>query len=281
MEKESKETIVVKLKDVNEYGCPYCGYRSYSMTMSAHYTAILVCGECKRQFLAFDGEGTVSGIGLGVSDETGETFYPKVQEHPRKGTPSHGAKDEQPESGGEFFNSRGIGVDFDLPCFVCGGEKKTRANISGSACCKAAGERIVKMFRGLAKLDYRPSEPDYVQVKVGACKHHEEELNRLDKTLGTEGIVTAAGIKLAIGENGYYEIIDSIKENTGIVDINIARALCFIYKYGGIDGSDHKAWTIDQVVRCLTVDKYDQFVSYCKDGEDGPNTYDWDTGTAP
>lgn len=61
--------------------------------------------------------------------------------------------------------------------------------------------------------------------------------------------------------------------------INKALEVCI--KYGGIDGAHHKTWVIDQVVRFLTGDKYDEVVKEACDGEDGPNTYDWDTGVAP
>ena len=40
-------------------------------------------------------------------------------------------------------------------------------------------------------------------------------------------------------------------------------------------------WVIDQMVRALTGDGYEAWVKLQKDGEDGPNTYDWDEGIAP
>lgn len=61
----------------------------------------------------------------------------------------------------------------------------------------------------------------------------------------------------------------------------IRAALEVIVNYGGVDGDHHKKWVIDQTVRSLTGDGYDAFVaSYC-DGENGPDTYEWDTGIAP
>ena len=54
---------------------------------------------------------------------------------------------------------------------------------------------------------------------------------------------------------------------------------------GTIDGNHHKAWVIDQMVRKLVaVSKYrtyEEFIRQHADGEDGPNTYEWDTGIAP
>ncbi|MBL4768003.1 MAG: hypothetical protein JKY94_09860 [Rhodobacteraceae bacterium] len=53
--------------------------------------------------------------------------------------------------------------------------------------------------------------------------------------------------------------------------------------YGNIDGAHHKAWVIDQMVRaiCVSDAAYDLWVACHKTGEDGPETYSWDTGIAP
>lgn len=61
----------------------------------------------------------------------------------------------------------------------------------------------------------------------------------------------------------------------------IDKAIELAVRYGGIDGGHHKAWVIDQMVRALAGDDYDRIVRDAKDGEDGPDTYDWDTGIAP
>ncbi len=61
----------------------------------------------------------------------------------------------------------------------------------------------------------------------------------------------------------------------------IEKALDVIRRYGGIDGAHHKAWVLDQAVRALTGDKYEEWVKDACDGEDGPNTYDWDVGIPP
>lgn len=51
--------------------------------------------------------------------------------------------------------------------------------------------------------------------------------------------------------------------------------------YGQIDGDHHKAWVIDQIMRAVKGDSYDQWVrEYCA-GDDGPDTYEWDPGVAP
>lgn len=85
----------------------------------------------------------------------------------------------------------------------------------------------------------------------------------------------------------------------------IEAAIALAVEYGGIDGSHHKAWVIDQMVRALcgchaktvggkrtngeewsftsylTNDQYEKLVAIAKHGEDGPDTYEWDEGIAP
>lgn len=85
----------------------------------------------------------------------------------------------------------------------------------------------------------------------------------------------------------------------------IKHALEIAFRYSQIDGAHHKDWAIDQMVRALTgcpiehkdtkdyndvpysyeyqgeSDEYKKFVQEHNDGEDGPDTYSWDTGIAP
>lgn len=61
----------------------------------------------------------------------------------------------------------------------------------------------------------------------------------------------------------------------------IRDALEIAFTYSQIDGSHHKEWSIDQMVRCLTGSDYDDFVRTYKDGEDGPETYAWSVGIPP
>ena len=59
------------------------------------------------------------------------------------------------------------------------------------------------------------------------------------------------------------------------------EALELAERYAGIDGAHHKQWCISEMVRSLTGEGYDAWVaSYCA-GDDGPDTYSWDEGTAP
>lgn len=61
----------------------------------------------------------------------------------------------------------------------------------------------------------------------------------------------------------------------------ILKALEIANSYGGIDGAHHKAWVIDQMVRALTGEVYEEWIKLHKLGEDGPETYGWDEGIAP
>lgn len=82
-------------------------------------------------------------------------------------------------------------------------------------------------------------------------------------------------------------------------------ALRIIERYGQTDGAHHKAWVLDQVARVLlgapvevfearwtahepeerftvgTCPAYEAWVDEMRDGEDGPETYDYDAGIAP
>lgn len=102
----------------------------------------------------------------------------------------------------EFYQSRGPGLSHD-PCFICGrggseaGQSGTlQMDMAAFVKDKEAGERVVEMFwamKGHARLDYREYEPQWVQVKIGACLLHEpnlqllvEETHRRDKTISLD-----------------------------------------------------------------------------------------------
>jgi hypothetical protein len=89
-------------------------------------------------------------------------------------------------------------------------------------------------------------------------------------------------------------------------------ALLFIQRYGGFVAAYHKAWVIDQVARILKgtpvevvearwgvsdnhpkgetnirfwtgepTQQYHDWVAECRNGDEGPESYDYDEGTAP
>jgi hypothetical protein len=85
----------------------------------------------------------------------------------------------------------------------------------------------------------------------------------------------------------------------------IDKALELAFRYGQIEGDHHRLWVIDQMIRALTncpvfeeqatdyngtpytfevmreSQEYLDMVWNHNNGEDGPNTYEWDTGIAP
>jgi hypothetical protein len=97
----------------------------------------------------------------------------------------------------------------------------------------------------------------------------------------------------------------SSKEVSDMTEDRTKKALEFAVRYGGIDGAHHKTWVIDQMVRALTgcpmvekqavdvngepytyqdqgeSDEYLKLVADANDGENGPDTYEWDIGIAP
>ncbi len=61
----------------------------------------------------------------------------------------------------------------------------------------------------------------------------------------------------------------------------VAAALDFANRYGGTDGGHHKMWVIDQMIRALTGEGYEDWVAEFCAGDDGPHTYSWSVGLAP
>ena len=59
------------------------------------------------------------------------------------------------------------------------------------------------------------------------------------------------------------------------------KVLNFINEWGGIDGGHHKQWVLDQLVRIVAGDGYEEWVAKYSAGDEGPNTYEWDEGIAP
>lgn len=191
---QAPSIIAVSVTEFREFGCPYCGFNSGSVPVSGQGAAAFICGDdenCGKNCVVLADDLTISPMGVGG-------VYPEVQPHPRRGTPSHGREDKRPEGGGEFFSPRGIGLDTTPGCFVCGGPQAMLNNIAAFVRTKTAGERVVAMFEKGAWLDYRPSEPDWVQVKIGACDPHLPKLERLMALAREKKIITAEMIEQSL-----------------------------------------------------------------------------------
>lgn len=75
---------------------------------------------------------------------------------------------------------RGIGNDVTPGCFCCLDEsERLYQNISAFVQTKEDGAMIVAAIGQGARLDYREREPNWIQVKVGACTEHFDFLTHL------------------------------------------------------------------------------------------------------
>ena len=73
-----------------------------------------------------------------------------------------------------LFDSRGQGSDW-VDCMICG-KSGLNHNIAAFVHSKEEGQQIVQWFSKYHKqyLDYRPSEPRRIQVKIGLCDEHKD-----------------------------------------------------------------------------------------------------------
>lgn len=88
--------------------------------------------------------------------------------------------------------------------------------------------------------------------------------------------------------NNALDEIGSDAQDQGFYDIaphsqRIRDAIEIAENYGQIDGAHHKMWVIDKMIKtlCGSQIEYDRFIEEYEEGDDGPETYDWDTGIAP
>jgi hypothetical protein len=93
------------------------------------------------------------------------------------------------------FKSRGIGSDYTNGCFICGGDNSLMNNISAFVKSKKEGERAVSWFDRGAVLDYREKEPEWIQVKIGACDNHIDSLEKLDAMISEYDVLRESMIK--------------------------------------------------------------------------------------
>lgn len=79
-----------------------------------------------------------------------------------------------------------------------------------------------------------------------------------------------------------------LTKEADILHKRIVAAIDLALGFSYIDGAHHKTWVIDQMVRVLTgcgpdeeSEEYKDLIKGVCYGEDGPDTYSWDTGIAP
>lgn len=95
----------------------------------------------------------------------------------------------EPEDRGVNVRPRGIGKGHSL-CWVCGtNPTSVQHEMAMFVDSKADGERVLSVLSflgGQGRLDFRPSEPDWIQVKLGACEgEHLHQLDHLYELLRT------------------------------------------------------------------------------------------------
>lgn len=99
------------------------------------------------------------------------------------------------------FAPRGIGLDVCPGCFVCMATKRAEGkndylhNIAAFVESKPDGEKIVEWFSGRARLDYREREPNWIQLKVGACDLHHINLQQLEHLTRKYGVIRQKDIE--------------------------------------------------------------------------------------
>lgn len=83
-------------------------------------------------------------------------------------------------------------------------------------------------------------------------------------------------MKLFVGyvdENGQIERISDLEER-------FVKALEIGLTYGAVNGETHKMWCIDQMMRALLKDEYEEVITEYKKPVNG-HTYEWSEGVEP
>ena len=103
------------------------------------------------------------------------------------------------------FSSRGIGLDLCPGCFVCAGARRNAEapnkflnNISAFVSSREDGDKLVDWFGGRARLAYRGYEPNRIQLKVGACDAHLDNLRALNKAAIKQDVIRKKDIEEAV-----------------------------------------------------------------------------------
>lgn len=78
----------------------------------------------------------------------------------------------------------------------------------------------------------------------------------------------------------FFEFLGSVPGETVSRD-DAAQLLELIFRYGQSDEPKHKAWIIDQTVRVLTGERYEEFVDVYSFEEDFGHSFHWNTGSDP
>lgn len=118
---------------------------------------------------------------------------------------SHEIKEKDRIEGPSYrFGVRGIGLDICPGCFVCGSEKRNETsnhylnNIAAFVDSEAEGKMLVGWFDKGAFLDFRLTEPNWIQVKIGCCDKHLPNLRHLEELTRDQGRIRQVYVKQSI-----------------------------------------------------------------------------------
>lgn len=91
------------------------------------------------------------------------------------------------------MNPRGLGTSSGK-CFVCG-RQITHENFASFVPSIETGEAIMVLFKTIgcfAKLDYRESEPNWIQIKIVGCQAHNDCIKFLHEAVSRNEMINAA-----------------------------------------------------------------------------------------
>lgn len=170
--------LSILYSEVKKYGCPNCGCDSMAGGNNSYYGITTCrCRHCKLYFEIRPEDSVVVNkpqYSVRKKDISNPQSSDYIMEeaieisHPRIGKDKwHWEPEDIKPVEGEYWNSRGIGYD-----------------LSGFVKTKKAGERLLKMVQDIlgtteckTYLDYRESEPNWIQFKF---KKEEFDLEKLE-----------------------------------------------------------------------------------------------------
>jgi hypothetical protein len=144
----------------------------------------------------------------------------------------------------EYFTPRGIGSEWNLTCLVTGETANLMPNLSGFVESKEAGERVVAMFNGRARLDYRASEPSWIQVKVGVLPQYILVLELIHHYT-QEGVICPRMIQYALTRER--RVREGEKDRTDTADRLLPLYLALKYRPQGAKWDYSIAWEFERI----------------------------------
>ena len=109
-----------------------------------------------------------------------------------------------------------------------------------------------------------------------------EEIKQLQDRLANAGVeIASLKTELEMTRKRLQTELGEAKRVAHRAQEKLIRVNAIIAKYGAADGAHHKQWALDQIIRILTGDGYEDWVRAYEFGKDGPETYKWHTGCRP